>query len=110
MPQSKAQLGSILKSLEKKKTNNIASRELLQYLLAIPLQKGDYLKNLSVDNKQVAITIKIGSKEVEKSNAQLYKDYLQKRPDISLQNIKVKDLLMEIRGTMITSSHQGAKR
>ena len=94
IPSSNIRLNSIIKSLEKKRKDSIASREYLQFLLKIPLKDGDFLRQVKSDKKLFTIKIKLSQKE----NAPIYKAYLSENSAIRLRALEVKDLIMTIKG------------
>ena len=93
LPTSTMQLNSILSSLEKTREDNIKSRQDLHTILTTPLNKGEYIRKVTFNDKTFFVAISLQDKD----NANKYTDYLSEHFDI--KNATVKDQVLSFSGT-----------
>ena len=92
LPASTMQLNSILSSLEKTREDSIKSRQDLHIILTTPLNKGEYIKKVTFNDKTFFVAVSLQNKD----NAKKYTDYLSEYFDID--NATVKDEVLSFSG------------
>ena len=93
LPTSTLQLNSILSSLEKKREDSIKSRQDLHAILSTALNKDEYIRKITFDDKKFFVSIALQDKD----NANKYTDYLSEHFDID--NATVEDDILSLSGT-----------
>lgn len=92
IPKTGYQRKALIKKLESIKNEIISQREILSKILKVPLKRKDeYIQNLSITDKRVAMEIVLSNDK----NAKRIKRYLEKF--LNLKSIKVKSKIMKIK-------------